>query len=78
MKMVKTNLAFLLIALISIGNLIGQIDTKKDIQFIEATLQKHFPKDEPGITLIVAKDNNIIYHGAAGMANLELEVPIGR
>lgn len=51
---------------------IAQIDQNK----IQTLLEKNFPADQPGVTLLVAKDGKIIFKGASGMANLELNIPM--
>ena len=51
---------------------IAQIDRNK----IQNLLEKNFPADQPGVTLLVAKDGKIIFKGASGMANLELNIPM--
>ena len=55
---------------------LAQIDTQKNTDFIKSSLHKHFPADEPGVTLIVAQGDKILFKGAAGMANLELGIPM--
>jgi len=49
-----------------------QIDQTK----IKSILEKNFPADQPGVTLLVAKDGKIIFKGASGLANLELNIPM--
>lgn len=39
-------------------------------------LQSEFPQDAPGATVLVAKNGEVIYQKAVGMANLELQVPM--
>ncbi len=43
---------------------------------IEALLDDAYPADEPGAAVIVADGGKVIYHGARGMASLELGVPL--
>jgi CubicO group peptidase (beta-lactamase class C family) len=53
---------------------IGQCQTLQD-QF-DALLDKQFPANEPGTVTLVAKDGEIIYKKALGLANVELNVPM--
>lgn len=41
-----------------------------------AWLDEAFPADGPGATVILVRDGEMIFRGAAGMANLELGVPM--
>ena len=43
---------------------------------LDRILQSEFPPDAPGATVMVARNGEVIYHKAAGMANLELQVPM--
>ena len=43
---------------------------------IEALLTDAYPAGEPGAAVIVTDDGEVVYHGARGMANLELGVPL--
>ena len=43
---------------------------------IEAALADAYPAGEPGAAVIVTEGGRVIYHGARGMANLELGVPL--
>lgn len=49
----------------------GQLTEKFD-----QLLNTQFKSDEPGATALVARNGQIIYHKAIGMANLELNVPM--
>ena len=42
----------------------------------EELLNEHFNKDGPGATVLVAKKGEVVYQGAIGMANLELNIPM--
>ncbi|MBT8103091.1 MAG: beta-lactamase family protein, partial [Gammaproteobacteria bacterium] len=42
----------------------------------QAWLDEAFPADGPGATVILVRDGDAIFRGAAGMANLELAVPM--
>lgn len=72
MKNFKTSLVLMVSFLIFQTISIAQIDQTK----IQLLLEKNFPADQPGVTLIAAKDGKIIFKGAAGMANLELNIPM--
>ena len=43
---------------------------------IDAIFNQAYPADSPGATVLIAKDNQILYRKAFGMANLELNVPM--
>lgn len=58
--------------LISQVNSFAQINQNQ----IQSILENNFPTDQPGVTLLVAKDGKIIFKGASGMANLELDIPM--
>jgi len=72
MKNFKTTLFLMVSLLIFQATSIAQIDQTK----IQHILEKNFPDDQPGVTLLVAKDGKIVFKGASGMANLELNIPM--
>ena len=39
-------------------------------------LAEAYPADGPGAAAIVVKDNEVLFRGASGMADLELNVPL--
>jgi D-alanyl-D-alanine carboxypeptidase len=43
---------------------------------IDSILRAAYPAQEPGAVAIVARDGEVVYRGAVGMANLELGVPL--
>jgi CubicO group peptidase (beta-lactamase class C family) len=45
-------------------------------QQIDALFSETYPADKPGATVLIAKDDIVIYRKAFGMANLELNVPM--
>lgn len=54
-------------------------DTAAEISFEAAAnqiLAKAYPADGPGVTAIVTKDNETVFLGARGLANLETEQPL--
>ncbi len=53
-----------------------QPDIKQVSNDIDKLLSEQFKPDEPGVTAIVARNGQIIYKKAFGMANLELDVPM--
>jgi len=58
--------------LFSITNANAQSIEKK----IDAIFTEAYPADAPGATVLIAKDDKVIYRKAFGMANLELNVPM--
>lgn len=54
----------------------GITSTKNIEAELDAIFNKAYPINSPGATVLVAKDNKIIYRKAFGMANLELKVPM--
>lgn len=58
------------------SSLFAQLNKAESKKIIESTLSKHFQNDQPGVTVLVAKNGKILYKGAVGMANLELNVPM--
>lgn len=45
-------------------------------QQIDALFAEAYPADQPGVTVLIAKDNQVIYRKAFGLANVELNVPM--
>lgn len=45
-------------------------------QQIDAIFNEAYPADSPGATVLIAKDDKIIYRKAFGTANMELQVPM--
>lgn len=43
---------------------------------IDALISETYPKDGPGISLLIAKNGKTIYKNQGGLANIELQVPI--
>lgn len=43
---------------------------------IDALIAETYPNDGPGISLLIAKNGEMIYQNQSGLANMELEVPI--
>lgn len=43
---------------------------------VEQYLQAHVPADGPGMAVLVARGDQVIYRGARGMASIELGVPL--
>lgn len=46
------------------------------LKSIDQMLTDYFPQDEPGAVAILAKDGEILYHKAFGLANLEFQIPM--
>lgn len=75
MKNFKTIFFLIVSFLVFHSAAIAQIDQIDQIK-IQNILVKNFPADQPGVTLLVAKNGKIIFKGASGMANLELNIPM--
>lgn len=43
---------------------------------LNTILEKAYPADQPGATVLIAKNGEVLYRNAFGMANLELNVPM--
>ncbi len=54
----------------------GVVSTPNVEAAIDAIFQQAYPASSPGATVLIAKDDKIIYRKAFGMANLELKVPM--
>lgn len=48
-----------------------------DIEALDALVQTYTASDEPGISVAISKDGELIYENWAGLADLERSVPIG-
>ena len=53
---------------------LGVASTKKIEAEIDVIFNQAYPANSPGATVLIAKDDKIIYRKAFGMANLELKV----
>ena len=61
----------------SIENSAFGIASTKNIEAeIDVIFNQAYPANSPGATVLIAKDDKIIYRKAFGMANLELKVPM--
>lgn len=81
---------FSIIALLAAHLTYGQVRQSSDTQVsefnsahvsnieaeIDAIFNKAYPSNSPGATVLISKDNKIIYRKAFGMASLELDVPM--
>ena len=76
MKNLKTILFSMVAFLIFYSNSNAQLNNYESKTLIQKELQNHFKPDEPGVTLLVAKKGEVIFSGAIGMANLELDIPM--
>ncbi len=63
-------------ALILFALITGQANSQKSEEKIDAIMQSYYAADEPGGALLIAKDGDIVFEKAYGMANLELNVPM--
>ena len=73
MKSIYSKLFFTFLLLISAtGHIAAQVNEKTYDDLIQA----QYKSDEPGTAVLIARDGQIIYRKAFGMANLELGVPM--
>ncbi|PQB04766.1 serine hydrolase [Aureitalea marina] len=70
--MSKLNHFLLLFALMLTQLIWGQSLDQK----IDAILSEQYPADGPGVSALVAKDGQVIYTAAFGLANLEHQIPL--
>jgi len=72
MKTIKKQILILFIGFVSAFTLNAQnLDTT-----IDRLLSERYPAGQPGATVLVAKGGKVIYRGAFGNANLELDIPM--
>lgn len=45
-------------------------------RYAQAQIAGHFPADKPGLALLVARGDELLYRGARGLASVELGVPL--
>lgn len=45
-------------------------------RYAQAQIAEHFPADKPGLALLVARGDALLYRGARGLASVELGVPL--
>ncbi|RLD27476.1 MAG: serine hydrolase [Bacteroidetes bacterium] len=70
MRTIKRQILILFIGILSAITMNAQgLDTT-----IDQLLNEKYPADQPGATVLVAKDGNVIYREAFGSANLELDI----
>jgi CubicO group peptidase (beta-lactamase class C family) len=55
---------------------LGAALTKNMEAEIDAVFEQAYPSHSPGATVLIAKDDHVVYRKAFGMANLELKVPM--
>ncbi|MFA7359396.1 MAG: serine hydrolase [Candidatus Kapaibacterium sp.] len=53
-----------------------QKDDEQLVTYFDKILSEQFKIDEPGLTVLVSRNGQVIYKKAYGMANLELSVPM--
>ena len=70
----KTTKSFTLLLILLMIFIPGQ--SQKLGKQLDELISEQYPSDEPGITVIVAKDGQVVFRKAYGMANLELGVPM--
>lgn len=67
----KTFLYFTFLFLLT-NSIIAQ-NLKSDV---DALIAEAYPKDAPGVSILIAKNGKAIYSNASGLANMELNVPL--
>lgn len=73
--MKKQNLIFAFTLLINL-TYAQQKDDKQLVAYFDKILSEQFKTDEPGATVLVSRNGQIIYKKAFGIANLELNTPM--
>jgi CubicO group peptidase (beta-lactamase class C family) len=63
-------------ALTKSNSYISITPTKKTEAVIDSIFKQAYPTNSPGATVLIAKDDKIIYRKAFGLANVELKVPM--
>ncbi|MBM3295585.1 MAG: beta-lactamase family protein, partial [Candidatus Aminicenantes bacterium] len=65
-------LLFLACALSQVGNAVaGDLSER-----IDKAMSGRYPSHEPGATVLAARDGNVVFRGAYGLASVELQVPM--
>lgn len=72
----KKNLLILLITLVSYNSIAQQKGEKQLSAEFDKMLSEQFKPAGPGATALVARNGQVIYRKAFGMANVELDVPM--
>jgi CubicO group peptidase (beta-lactamase class C family) len=72
----KQSLFTIAFAFITITVFAQQTDNKTLVTEFDKLLATEFKPDEPGAVVLVSKKGEVIYKKAAGMANLELNIPM--
>ncbi len=72
MKSIRKRILLLIVILFTISVATGQ-DLSASL---DQLLNNQYSQDQPGATVLVAKDGEVLYRKAFGMANLELDVPM--
>jgi CubicO group peptidase (beta-lactamase class C family) len=66
----------LLFSILVLASTIHLSRAQKLEEKLDALMSAEYPEDEPGITVLVAKEGEVLFRKAYGMANLELDVPM--
>tara|TARA_R110000850_G_scaffold30630_1_gene84139 strand:+ start:10809 stop:12455 length:1647 start_codon:yes stop_codon:yes gene_type:complete len=74
MKKTMFRLLFLSLAVLSFNTV--TVSSQSLEKQIDAIFEEAYPPGKPGATVLIAKDDKVIYRKAFGMANLELNVPM--
>jgi len=72
MTTIKKQLTILLICFISVVT----VNAQSWETTVDKMLNERYPANEPGATALVAKNGEVLYRKAFGIANLELEIPM--
>lgn len=72
----KTHITSLFLILILLAGIVPALHAQKLDKKLDALIGREYPGNEPGITVLVAKDGQVVFRKAYGMANLELGVPM--
>jgi CubicO group peptidase (beta-lactamase class C family) len=74
--MTKQSFFPILITALFLTGLSGTTIGQKLEKTFDKMLSEQYPAGEPGASILIAKEGEVIYRKAFGMANLELEVPL--
>ena len=66
----------ILLLLIFISGSFSMLSAQKSEKDFDELIRSQYTTDEPGATVLVARDGRVIYRKAFGMANLELAIPM--
>jgi len=61
------------------GLVVGQAPVAAELSLvdrIDQAMVSHYPSDEPGASVLVARNGEVVFRGAYGLASVELQVPV--